>query len=101
MMDVDTKGEIYEGLLQKNAEDTKSKARQYFTPRSLIKEMVHCLQPESMKTIGDPCCGTGGFFLASYDFLTSHYQLDSEKSRFLKTKPLVVTSWSQELAGWH
>ena len=86
MMGVDTKGEIYEGLLQKNAEDTKSNAGQYFTPRPLIKSMVHCLQPEPMKTIGDPCCGTGGLFLARYDFLTSHYQLDSEESRFLKNK---------------
>ncbi|WP_094227713.1 type I restriction-modification system subunit M [Methanolobus psychrotolerans] len=88
MMGVDTKGEIYEGLLQKNAEDTKSGAGQYFTPRPLIKVMVECLQPQPMKTIGDPCCGTGGFFLAAYDFLTSqsHGQLDREQSRFLKNK---------------
>ncbi|AKB58521.1 class I SAM-dependent DNA methyltransferase [Methanosarcina barkeri] len=86
MMGVDTKGEIYEGLLQKNAEDTKSGAGQYFTPRPLIKVMVQCLQPEPLKTIGDPCCGTGGFFLAAYDFLTSHYRLDKEQSRFLKNK---------------
>lgn len=86
MMGVDTKGEIYEGLLQKNAEDTKSGAGQYFTPRPLIKVMVQCLRPEPMKTIGDPCCGTGGFFLAAYDFLTSNYRLDREQSRFLKNK---------------
>jgi len=49
MMGVDTKGEIYEGLLQKNAEDTKSGAGQYFTPRSLIKVMVQCLQPEPIE----------------------------------------------------
>ena len=60
MMGVDTKGEIYEGLLQKNAEYTKSGAGQYFTPRPLIKVMVQCLQPEPLKTIGDPCCGAGG-----------------------------------------
>lgn len=84
MMGVDTKGEIYEGLLQKNAEDMKSGAGQYFTPRPLIKAMVHCLRPEPMKTIGDPCCGTGGFFLAAYDFLTSNNSLDREQSRFLK-----------------
>ncbi|QLC51309.1 SAM-dependent DNA methyltransferase [Methanolobus zinderi] len=89
MMGVDTKGEIYEGLLQKNAEDTKSGAGQYFTPRPLIKVMVECVRPEPMKTIGDPCCGTGGFFLAAYDFLTSPesgYQLDKEQNRFLKDK---------------
>jgi len=86
MMGVDTKGEIYEGLLQKNAENTKSGAGQYFTPRPLIRAMVRCLQPEPMKTIGDPCCGTGGFFLAAYDFLTSNHRLDREQSRFLKNK---------------
>jgi type I restriction enzyme M protein len=89
MMGVDTKGEIYEGLLQKNAEDTKSGAGQYFTPRPLIKAMVECVRPEPMKKIGDPCCGTGGFFLAAYDFLTSpgsDYQLDKEQNRFLKTE---------------
>ncbi len=86
MMGVDTKGEIYEGLLQKNAEDTKSGAGQYFTPRPLIKAMVQCLQPQPMKTIGDPCCGTGGFFLAAYDILISQHQLDREQSRFLKNK---------------
>jgi type I restriction enzyme M protein len=86
LMGVDTKGEIYEGLLQKNAEDTKSGAGQYFTPRALIKAMVQCLRPEPMKTIGDPCCGTGGFFLSVYDFLTHNYNLDRDQSRFLKTK---------------
>ncbi|AEH60600.1 N-6 DNA methylase [Methanosalsum zhilinae DSM 4017] len=86
MMEVDTKGEIYEGLLQKNAEDTKSGAGQYFTPRPLIKAMVECIGPEPMKTIGDPCCGTGGFFLGAYDFITSNYKLDREQKRFLKDK---------------
>jgi type I restriction enzyme M protein len=86
MMGVDTKGEIYEGLLQKNAEDTKNRAGQYFTPRPLIKAMVQCLRPEPMKTIGDPCCGTGGFFLAAYDFLTNNYESDRDHSRFLKAK---------------
>ncbi|ATU08059.1 class I SAM-dependent DNA methyltransferase [Methanohalophilus portucalensis] len=85
MMGVDTKGEIYEGLLQKNAEDTKSGAGQYFTPRPLIKVMVECLQPEPLKTIGDPCCGTGGFFLAAYDFLKNREErLNREQNRFLK-----------------
>ena len=59
------KGEIYEGLLQKNAEDIKSGAGQYFTPRPLIRAMVRCVSPEPMKTIADPCCGSGGFFLAA------------------------------------
>lgn len=54
MLDADTKGTIYEGLLEKNAEDTKSGAGQYFTPRSLIKAMVACMRPEPMQTIADP-----------------------------------------------
>lgn len=69
-LDADTKGDLYEGLLQKNAEDTKSGAGQYFTPRVLIEAMVECMQPQPMKTIADPACGTGGFFLGAYDWLT-------------------------------
>ncbi|KAM3114199.1 N-6 DNA methylase [Phormidesmis sp. 146-33] len=83
-MGVDVKGEIYEGLLEKNAEDTKSGAGQYFTPRTLIWAMVECIRPEPLKTIADPACGTGGFFLAAHDFLTKHYQLDRDQTRFLK-----------------
>ena len=85
-MSSDVKGEIYEGLLQKNAEDVKSGAGQYFTPRSLIKTMVKCLRPEPMKTIADPCTGSGGFFLAAQDYLTdpNNYSLDKEQKEFLK-----------------
>lgn len=85
-MGADIKGQIYEGLLEKNAEDTKSGAGQYFTPRPLIKTMVACLHPEPMKTIADPACGTGGFFLAAYDFLVEKYDLDKEQKKFLKYK---------------
>ena len=80
----DVKGAIYEGLLEKNAEDTKSGAGQYFTPRALIKAMVECIRPEPMKVIADPACGTGGFFLAAYDYLAANYDLDQEQKRFLK-----------------
>ena len=59
VMGADVKGDIYEGLLEKNAEDTKSGAGQYFTPRVLIKAMVECIRPEPKKTIADPACGTG------------------------------------------
>jgi type I restriction enzyme M protein len=86
MIGADVKGDIYEGLLEKNAEDTKSGAGQYFTPRSLIKAMVECIRPEPNKTIADPACGTGGFFLAAYDFLVKTYQLDKEQKEFLKHK---------------
>ena len=85
MMGTDIKGKIYEGLLEKNAEDTKSGAGQYFTPRSLIKTMVACLRPKPMKTIIDPACGTGGFFLAAYDFIKAQ-DLDQEEKAFLKNE---------------
>ena len=82
-VDVDVKGEIYEGILEKNAEDTKSGAGQYFTPRPLIQAMVDCVRPLPMKTIADPACGTGGFFLSAYDYL-SHLKLDKDQKTFLR-----------------
>ena len=81
-MDADTKGDLYEGLLQKNAEDTKSGAGQYFTPRALIQAMVACVRPQPGKSIADPACGTGGFFLAANEWLTG------------------TGTWLQEHAGW-
>ena len=99
-MSSDVKGEIYEGLLQKNAEDVKSGAGQYFTPRALIKAMVECVRPEPGKTIADPCCGSGGFFLAAQSFLSDpkNYQMDREQKAFLKNETfygyeLVVTTF--------
>ena len=83
-MGADVKGDIYEGLLERNAEDTKSGAGQYFTPRALIRAMVECMRPEPGKTIADPACGTGGFFLAAYDFLVSAHKLDKTQKAFLK-----------------
>jgi len=80
----DVKGDIYEGLLEKNAEDTKSGAGQYFTPRALIRTMVECMRPEPNRTIADPSCGTGGFFLAAYDFLAANPNLDKAQKDFLK-----------------
>ena len=87
-MSSDVKGEIYEGLLQKNAEDIKSGAGQYFTPRPLIRAMVRCLRPEPGRTIADPCCGSGGFFLAAQEYLTdsTNYTLDREQKEFLKNE---------------
>lgn len=83
-MDADTKGDLYEGLLQKNAEDTKSGAGQYFTPRALIQAMVECVRPEPMKSIADPACGTGGFFLGAYNWLTRPgNRLDKKQKEFL------------------
>ena len=86
VMEADIKGDIYESLLEKNAEDTKSGAGQYFTPRALIKAMVECIRPEPGKTIADPACGTGGFFLAAYDFIinSNKAQIDKSQKAFLK-----------------
>lgn len=86
MMGADIKGKIYEGLLEKNAEDTKSGAGQYFTPRALIKTIVACVQPKPLKTISDPACGTGGFYLAAYDWIVENNKLDREEKEFLKNK---------------
>ncbi|WP_426663984.1 N-6 DNA methylase [Rhodanobacter aciditrophus] len=84
-LDADVKGDLYEGLLQKNAEDTKSGAGQYFTPRALIQAMVECVNPEPMKTVADPACGTGGFFLGVHEWLTRPgTSLDRKQARFLR-----------------
>ena len=65
---VDIKGDAYEGLLAKGAEDIKSGAGQYFTPRTLISAMVDCVQPTVADTVVDPACGTGGFLLSAYEY---------------------------------
>ncbi|MDE0127987.1 MAG: class I SAM-dependent DNA methyltransferase [Gammaproteobacteria bacterium] len=85
-MGADVKGDIYESLLERNAEDTKSGAGQYFTPRALIRAMVACVRLKPGKRIADPACGTGGFFLAAYDFITDpdNFKLDKEQKAFLK-----------------
>ncbi len=82
-LDIDVKGEIYEGLLQKNAEDIKSGAGQYFTPRPLIKAMVEVIKPQTGMTICDPACGTGGFLLAAHDYVSKH-SMDKEQKKFLR-----------------
>lgn len=57
--------------------------------------MVACIRPEPMKTIADPCCGSGGFFLAARSFLADpeNYTLDREQKEFLKTGPSTEMSW--------
>ncbi len=86
MLGTDLKGKIYEDLLEKTAEDTKSGAGQYFTPRPLIKAMIECVRPEPNRTICDPACGTGGFFLASFDFIDKHHPLNIDQKKFLKNE---------------
>lgn len=86
LVGADVKGDIYEGLLEKNAADTKSGAGQYFTPRALIQAMVECVAPEPKKKIHDPSCGTGGFFLAAYDYITAKHKLDKEQKSISKKR---------------
>ena len=91
-LDIDVKGEIYEGLLEKNAQDIKSGAGQYFTPRPLIKAIVDVMRPQPGQTLADPACGTGGFLLAAFDYVAHHYgPLDRDQWDHLR---------HQALHGW-
>ena len=84
-LSADVKGDAYEGLLQKNAEDVKGDAGQYFTPRPLIAAMVDVVGPVPGQAICDPACGTGGFLLAAHDYLAKHYPLDRAQKKKLKS----------------
>lgn len=91
-LNVDVKGEIYESLLERNARDTKSGAGQYFTPRPLIDAIVDVMQPRTGQTICDPACGTGGFLLSAYEYITKHSGvLDYEQQQHL---------YNKAFAGW-
>jgi type I restriction enzyme M protein len=83
-LSADVKGDAYEGLLQKNAEDVKGGAGQYFTPRPLIAAMVDVIGPQPGQAICDPACGTGGFLLAAHDYLANHHALDRAQKKKLK-----------------
>src|SRR3954470_12430989 len=89
ILDADVKGDAYEGLLEKNAQDTKGGAGQYFTPRPLIRAMVECIRPQPGETICDPACGTGGFLLAAHDYIVANNpSLDRKQKRHLKLEAL-------------
>ena len=104
IMDGDVKGAIYESILEKNGQDKKSGAGQYFTPRPLIKAMVDCIAPQIGETVCDPACGTGGFLLTAYDYMKGQ-SASKEKRDFLRNNalhgmdntPLVVTLASMNL----
>ena len=104
IMDGDVKGAIYESILEKNGQDKKSGAGQYFTPRPLIQAMVECISPQIGETLCDPACGTGGFLLAAYDYMKAQ-TANKDKRDFLRNKalygmdntPLVVTLASMNL----
>ena len=104
MMEGDLKGAIYESILEKNGQDKKSGAGQYFTPRALIKAMVDVTDPKITETVADPACGTGGFLLAAYEHMKPQSK-EIAKQKFLKehaffgadNTPLVVTLASMNL----
>lgn len=87
MMEGDFKGAIYESILEKNGQDRKSGAGQYFTPRSLISAIVDVIDPKITETVADPCCGTAGFLLAAYEHMRKQSK-DVEKQKFLKNNAL-------------
>ena len=87
VMDGDVKGAIYESILEKNGQDKKSGAGQYFTPRSLIQAMVDVASPQIGETVCDPACGTGGFLLAAYDYMKPQSS-DKAKQDFLRNNAL-------------
>lgn len=89
-LDADVKGDAYEGLLEKNAQDTKGGAGQYFTPRPLIQAIVEVMRPRPGERIADPACGTGGFLLAAHDYIVRHHgeAMSREEKRHLKYEAL-------------
>jgi type I restriction enzyme M protein len=79
-------GDLYEGLLEKNANEKKSGAGQYFTPRPLINAIVQLVKPEVGERCGDPACGTFGFMIAADQYIRSqtdnYFDLTTEQQEF-------------------
>ena len=86
-LDADVKGDAYEGLLAKNAEDVKSGAGQYFTPRPLIQAIVDVMRPTASNHVADPAAGTGGFLLSAYEHMKTD-KLDPDEKKFLRDEAL-------------
>jgi type I restriction enzyme M protein len=86
-LDQDVKGEVYEGLLARNADDVRGGAGQYFTPRPVVRAIVEVMRPEPMMRISDPACGTGGFLLAAFEYLDSR-TVDAKQAAHLRTRAL-------------
>ncbi|PVC89278.1 DNA methyltransferase [Streptomyces sp. CS090A] len=97
---VDVKGDAYEGLLQRGAEDRKTGAGQYFTPRPIIDAMVECVQPEPTDVIVDPACGTGGFLIAAAAYIEKHHgaTMTSDQRRQLQNKGITGVELVEETA---
>ena len=95
----DVKGDAYEGLLEKNAQDTKSGAGQYFTPRPLIEAIVECIEPRLGETICDPACGTAGFLLAAHDHIRrKNPDMTPEEETALATRSIRGVELVEEVA---
>ncbi len=79
-------GNLYEGLLEKNANEKKSGAGQYFTPRVLIDVMTRLMKPQPGERCNDPACGTFGFMIAASRYVREHtddfYDLDTDTAKF-------------------
>jgi type I restriction enzyme M protein len=86
-LDLDIKGEVYEGLLAKNADDVRGGAGQYFTPRPVIRAIVDVMRPETLTHISDPACGTGGFLLAAFEYLNTR-TANAKEASHLRTRAL-------------
>ncbi|HYM75655.1 MAG TPA: class I SAM-dependent DNA methyltransferase [Candidatus Dormibacteraeota bacterium] len=86
-LDLDVKGEVYEGLLARNADDVRGGAGQYFTPRPVIRAIVEVMRPEPMMRISDPACGTGGFLLAAFEYLRTR-TANAKQDVHLRTETL-------------
>ncbi|WP_196160725.1 N-6 DNA methylase [Reinekea sp. G2M2-21] len=86
-------GDLYEGLLEKNANETKSGAGQYFTPRALINSMVRVINPQPGEVIQDPAAGTAGFLIAADTYLKEqtddYYALKANEKAFQKNKAFI------------
>lgn len=86
-------GDLYEGLLEKNANETKSGAGQYFTPRPLIDTIVQLLKPQPGETIQDPAAGTAGFLIAADRYIKDHtddlYTLKEKDRKFQRNQAFI------------
>jgi type I restriction enzyme M protein len=87
-MSADVKGDAYEGLLERNAQDVKGGAGQYFTPRALIDAVVDCVRPLPGDVVTDPACGTGGFLLSAHEYIKRHHALNRDQKRHLRFEAL-------------
>lgn len=95
----DLKGDAYEGLLEKNARDTKSGAGQYFTPRPLIDVIVECVNPQLGEVVCDPACGTAGFLLAAHEYLKrTNLRMTRAQQKRLATKSIRGVELVEEVA---